>query len=319
MTAPALGMCFSRTYPPAFVIDVAERLEADGARQLWVIEDCFFTAGISLAAAALARTTRLEVGIGILPAVARNPAITAMELATLANLAPGRLIAGIGHGVQSWMGQIGARPKSPLTALDEVITSVKRLLAGEDVTVDGQVVKLDRVKLEQPPKQVPPVVAGVRGPKSLALAGRVADGVIVAEGAGPTHVRDAIRQANAPGPFRVTAFTALCLIPDRAVAYREMAPFVADLVRGGGPAISSHPHYDDLVDRHTDGGVDALATMPTEWWLEIGAIGTHDDVLAHIGALADAGAHDVALFPAPELEIGRSQLDDVAALANALG
>ena len=87
-------MCFDRSLPARFVVDVAEALEAADVDQLWVIEDCFYTAGISLAATALARTDRLTVGLGILPAVARNPAITAMELATLAQLAPGRLWPG---------------------------------------------------------------------------------------------------------------------------------------------------------------------------------------------------------------------------------
>ena len=112
-----VGMCFDRGYPPSFVIEVAEALDANGVDQLWVIEDCFYTAGISLAATALARTERLNVGFGILPVVARNPAITAMELATLAGLAPGRVLAGLGHGVQEWMGQMGARVRSPLAAL----------------------------------------------------------------------------------------------------------------------------------------------------------------------------------------------------------
>ena len=77
------GKCFDRLLPAPFVIEVAEALEAADVDQLWVIEDCFHSAGISLAATALARTARLTVGIGILPAVARNPAITPMELATL--------------------------------------------------------------------------------------------------------------------------------------------------------------------------------------------------------------------------------------------
>ena len=47
-----------------------------------------------------------------------------MDLATLANLAPGRLLAGIGHGVQDWMEQMGARTSSPVTTLDEVITEL---------------------------------------------------------------------------------------------------------------------------------------------------------------------------------------------------
>ena len=121
-------MCFDRSLPAAAVVEFAEGLEAGGVEQLWVIEDCFYTAGISLAATALARTDRLQVGLGILPAVARNAAVTAMEIATLAELAPGRLLAGIGHGVQDWMEQMGARTPSPLTTLDEVITTVRRLL-----------------------------------------------------------------------------------------------------------------------------------------------------------------------------------------------
>ena len=136
-----LGMCFPRELPAPFVRDAAQRLETDGLDQLWVIEDCFFTTAPSLAATAFAVTERLEIGIGILPAMARNAAITAMELATLAQLAPGRLVAGIGHGVQEWMEQIGVRPSSPLGALDEVVTTVKRLLAGESVTVDGRYVQ----------------------------------------------------------------------------------------------------------------------------------------------------------------------------------
>ena len=133
-----IGMCFDRTFKGPEVLHFARRLEDGGVDQLWVIEDCFFTAGVSLAAAALAATERLTVGIGILPAVARNPAITAMELATLAQLGPGRLIAGIGHGVQDWMEQIGARTPSPLTTLEEVLTAVRRLLRGDPVDIPLQ-------------------------------------------------------------------------------------------------------------------------------------------------------------------------------------
>ena len=65
--APSLGLSFDRQYPAAFVAEMAEALEARGIDQLWVIEDCFYTAGISLAATALARSRRLQVGLGILP------------------------------------------------------------------------------------------------------------------------------------------------------------------------------------------------------------------------------------------------------------
>ncbi len=318
MTAPTIGMCFDRTYPASSVFEFAERLETGGVDQLWIIEDCFYTAGISLAAAALARTQRLQVGLGILPAVARNPAITAMELATLANLAPGRVIAGIGHGVQSWMEQMGARTPSPLTTLEEVITVVRRLLRGERVSFTGREVRLTDVQLDQPPTVVPPVLAGVRGPKSLVLSGRIADGVVLAEGAGAAYVRNSRQQAKPSDEFRVSVFSSLCVEDDRRTAYRWMAPVVAGWLSSPNPAIDAHPHADELRERFAGGGGDALVDMPREWWLELGAIGAFEDALEHITLLGEAGAHDVSLFPAPALEVGRRQLDDVIALTAAM-
>lgn len=313
-----LGMCFDRAFPPVFVKEVAERLESDGVDQLWVVEDCFYTAGVSLAATALARTERLTVGLGVLPAPARNPAITAMEIATLARLAPGRVLAGVGHGVQAWMDQIGARTPSPVTTLNEVITVVRRLLHGETTTFAGRHVTMRDVTLDQHPDVVPPVLAGVRGAKSLAMAGRSADGLVLAEGAGPTYVRWAIDQAGNPDPFRVAVFTALCITDDARDAYRIMAPFVASLFESASPNVQAHPHFADIQDRWLSEGEEGLIDMPAEWWRELGAIGSFADAVAHVRAMHDAGAHDISLFPSPDLDIARHQLNDIARLVSAL-
>jgi 5,10-methylenetetrahydromethanopterin reductase len=313
-----VGLCFDRSLPAPFVVEVAEALDAAHVDQLWLIEDCFYTAAVSLAATALARTTSLSVGLGILPAVARNPAVTAMELATLANLAPGRLIAGIGHGVQDWMEQMGARTTSPLTTLDEAITIVRRLLHGDTVTFDGVEFAMREVALDAPPESVPPVLAGVRGPNSLALAGRVADGVVLAEGAGPTYVAQSIARAGHPDPFRVSVFTALAIDDDARVARRVMAPFIAGLLDGANPAPLAHPHIEEINERHDARGVDGIAEMPAEWWIEFGAIGAFDDAVRHAEELADAGADDVAFFPGPTVELAREDLAHVTRLAAAL-
>lgn len=308
-------MCFHRTFPAPFVTEVAERLEGGGADQLWLVEDCFYTAGVSLAATALAVTERLRVGLGILPAVARNPAITAMELATLAGLAPGRLLAGIGHGVQSWMAQMGARPPSPLTTLEEVLVVVRRLLAGERVTFDGRHVQLTEVQLDQPPAEPPPLLAGVRQSRSLAMAGRAANGVVLAEPASPTHVRWALDQTGRPPDFHVVAFVKLCVDADRTTAYRRIAPWLAGELDPPRPELKALPFFDDMVARHAADGVEGLVTMPPEWWTEIGAIGTLDDAAAHIQALEAAGARSISLFPEPDVEVARAQVDQVLALA----
>lgn len=312
----AIGMAFDRTFPAGFVVEVAQRLDRGGADELWIIEDCFFTGGVSLAAAALTSTERLTVGLGILPAVARNPAVTAMEIATLCALAPGRVLPGIGHGVQEWMAQIGARTSSPLTTLEEVMVAVTALLRGETVTTHGREVHLDGVKLDAPPERVPPLLAGVRGPKSLALAGRVAGGLVLAEPASPSYVRLALDQAGHPDPFHVAVFAPVCVTRDRAEAHRIMAPWLAERVADPTASITALPFYDELVALHAAKGAAGLATMPTDWWAEIGPIGTHDDAAAHLVALDGAGVHSVGLFPAPEVDIARSQIDDVLRLAD---
>lgn len=309
-------MCFDRSFPAAAVGDYARHLESSGIEQLWIIEDCFFTAGIGLAATALAVTDRLGVGIGILPAVARNPAITAMEIATLANIAPGRFHPGIGHGVQDWMAQMGARTPSPLTTLDETITVVKHLLAGDEVTFDGREVHLDRVRLDQPPDDVPRIVAGVQQRKSLALAGRVADGVILVEGAGPTYVEWALGRADrVADDFHVVTFTMLAVADDRRTAYGSVASFVAGLIAERRPAFTVLPFFDEMARRVDDGGADALLDMPADHWREIGAVGTMDDALEHVAALEMAGVSSINIFPGDRLDDAWAQCDTVAALA----
>lgn len=315
MTRAQIGMCFDRTFPASAVAGYARDLERAGVEQLWIIEDCFFTAGVSLAATALAVTDELTVGIGILPAVARNPAVTAMEIATLANIAPGRFVPGIGHGVQSWMEQMGARTPSPLTTLDETITAVRRLLAGEEVTFDGREVHLEAVRLDQPPATVPPILAGVQQEKSLALAGRVADGVILVEGVGPTYVNWALDQAGRPDGFQVATFSVLAVSDDRREAYSWVADFVAGLVRERRRALTVLPFFDEMFERVERDGDDALLDMPADHWREIGAVGTMDDAVAHVEALEAAGVGSINIFPGPELATAREQLPHVAALA----
>ena len=272
----SIGMCFDRTFPPGFVTEVAHHLDEGGADQLWIIEDCFYTAGVSLAATALATTERLNVGIGILPAVARNPAVTAMEIATLCELAPGRVLPGIGHGVQSWMEQMGARTPSPLTTLEETIVAVRRLLAGENVTMHGRHVELDEVQLDRPPAIVPPVLAGVRGPKSLQMAGRVAGGVVLAEPASPAYVAWALEQAGQPAGFHVVPKFHVAVFPvallsrdDRESGVQDHAPWLAGAAgepETPGLRCAGRSSTNCLALCCGPGCSRVLVPMPVAWW-----------------------------------------------------
>ena len=194
---PAVGVMLPREVPPADVARVARACEDAGFDEVWVVEDCFFTGGLTTATLALAATSRVTVGIGILPAVARNAAFTAMELATLAGAFPGRVHAGLGHGVASWMHQVGAAPASWLTSIRETTDAVRDLLHGRTVTTAGRYVALDDVTLEFPPATPPLVSLGVRGPRSVAVAGAHADGLVLAEPTPPAYVASARARLDA--------------------------------------------------------------------------------------------------------------------------
>lgn len=319
MTTPSIGMCFDRSFPPTEVVGFAAALETGGVDEMWFIEDCFFTTAPPLAAVALSATDRLTVGLGILPAVHRPAAVTAMEIATLAGFGPGRVVAGIGHGVQDWMAQMGVATPSPVTTLDEVIANVKRLLAGDRVSFDGRHAHLDDIALEHVPNPTPAVVAGVRGPKSLAMAGRAADGVLLDAPCSLGYVECATTQcARSPDEFEYRCFATLCVRPDRTEARREVAGFVAEMARAGHAGLRHVSFADELAALAARDDLDAIVAMPDDHWLEIGPIGTLDDAVAHVGQLGDAGIRSVAMFPAPDLAVARAQLDDVIAVARAL-
>ena len=207
-----LAGIFPPTQPPEQIGAVAAAAESAGLGQLWIWEDCFMESGIATATAMLATTSRITVGIGLLPVPLRNVALTAMEIATLSRLFPGRLIAGVGHGVLDWMGQAGARVESPMTLLREYTAALYALLHGETVTTRGRYVNLDAVALDWPPAVVPPLLVGGIKPRTVSLAGELADGVIIPGGVSPEEVRTSVGQLHGQrsagrGPADVVVFT----------------------------------------------------------------------------------------------------------------
>jgi 5,10-methylenetetrahydromethanopterin reductase len=272
-TAPQLGLAFVPTLPPERLRAVAQAADAAGLDELWVWEDCFKESGIASATAALAWTDHLGVGIGLLPVPLRNVALTAMEVAMLERMFPGRLIAGVGHGVQEWMGQVGGRVGSPLTLLREYATALRRLLAGERVSVTGRYVQLDEVALDWPPESPPPLMLGGGGPKSLALAAELGDGTLLGNTFTEMELRDTV-----------------ALIRKHAAQPRH--PVVVTQIAATGPG--------------AQGRLDAeLPRWGASAGTGIGVAGDADTIAGSIRRLADLGATSVVIEPTedePDLE-----------------
>ena len=175
---PAIGLVLGTAIPPEGVREAAAASERIGFDELWLIEDYFFTGAISAATAALGATERLPVGIGIVSAMVRHPAVLAMEIATVARMYPGRFRPGVGLGAPAWLDQMGLRPKAQLTALRDCLTAVRDLLAGEAVTRSA-FFQFNGISLTYPPTTPTPLYMGVLARKGLMLSGEIADGTIL--------------------------------------------------------------------------------------------------------------------------------------------
>ncbi|CAM4372316.1 LLM class flavin-dependent oxidoreductase [Nocardia ninae] len=261
-----LGAVFRPQNPPERLRAVAMAAETAGLEQLWLWEDCFLESGIASAAAALAWTERLGVGIGLLPVPLRNVALTAMEAATLYRLFPDRVQLGVGHGVQDWMGQVGARVESPVTLLGEYLDALRALLAGERVTTSGRYVQLDEVALDWPPLAPPRIYAGARGPRSIRLCGAHADGTLL----------DSITDADG-----VRAARALIEQGRAAAGRTDEHVIVASLLAVTGPDAAARLAA-ERTPQHAPGA---------------GVAGDASAVAAAVRALAEAGAATVIVQP----------------------
>ena len=282
----SIGAVFPARAPAEALPSFAARAEVLGYDELWVVEDCFLSGGLTLATAALAVTERLRVGIGLLPAAVRNPAIAAMEIATIGRLYPGRLTVAIGHGVESWMTQIGARPAKRVAALGEVITAIRMLLAGETVNATGSWVKLSGVALDTPPDVPPSILAGTTGPQGIALAARRADGLLLPEGCGPkfiAHAKQLTARArrDPPSPLEIVVYAWLRIGEDRA-ARATLTEAVSHWVDSG---LYGGPMREAGIDRSPD-----LGPMDREAADELAIVGTAAQCVAGIDRFGDAGA-----------------------------
>jgi 5,10-methylenetetrahydromethanopterin reductase len=287
----SIGAVFPARAPAEALPAFAARAEVLGYDELWVVEDCFLSGGLTLATAALAVTERLRVGIGLLPAAVRNPAIAAMEIATIGRLYPGRLTVAIGHGVESWMTQIGARPAKRVAALGEVITAIRMLLAGETVNATGSWIELASVALDTPPDVPPSILAGTTGPQGIALAARRADGLLLPEGCGPkfiAHARQLTARArrDPPCPLEIVVYAWLRIGEDRA-ARTALTEAVSHWVDSG---LYAGPMREAGIDRSPD-----LGPIDRQVADELAIVGTGAECVAGVERFGDAGAQRLIL------------------------
>jgi 5,10-methylenetetrahydromethanopterin reductase len=300
-----LGVALSGHGVPARTVEWARAAERAGLGSLWVIEDYFQPGAYALGAAAAAATERITIGLGVVNPYTRHPALIAMETAALAGIAPGRVVLGLGSSNRKWIEAQMAIPfKTPLRGLREGTAIVRRLLNGERVTFTGEVFSVHETELETPPPAPVPILLGVKGPRALALAAEVADGVHGSILTSPAHVgRVRASTSSARADFSVIAYVPVAVADDRAQARGWMRPMVARylgalhgqsiLADAGLGAAQTQPFRDALAAGHV-----AAELVADEVLDAVAIAGTPAECRAALGRWAAAGLDGlVAVVP----------------------
>ena len=163
-------------------VELVQYAEQQGFESVWVCETRLVRDAITPLAAFAAKTQRIKLATGVVNNWTRTSGLMAMTLATLHELSGGRVMLGIGAYWEPLASNQGIRRRKTLSAMREYVTVVRQLLNMETVTYEGEVVKVNDLRLDlgdgipRTPKEVP-IYIGATGPKMMELAGEIADGV----------------------------------------------------------------------------------------------------------------------------------------------
>jgi len=164
-------------------LDYVKYAEEKGFEAVWQAESRLVRDAIVPMAAYAAVTNKIKVGSGVINNWTRNIGLLASTFLTLDDLAPDRIICGIGAWWDPLAKNVGIIRSKPLTAMKETVIILKRLLAMERVTFHGDFIHVDGIELDivhgrKEPRNVP-VYVGATGSKMLKLTGEICDGVVL--------------------------------------------------------------------------------------------------------------------------------------------
>lgn len=302
-------------------VRLARRAETLNYSSIWVCETRLARDAISVLGAMAATTERIKLGPGVVNTWNRNPALMAMTFATLNNLAPGRMMLGLGAYWDPLAAKQGITRRKPLTQMREYIDVTRRLLALEEgVSLDGEVVQVEDLTLDLghgDPREAQdvPIYIGATGPKMMELTGEIADGVIINGLLSPGYVSASLdrirvgaeRAGRDPSEVHTPAFVNVALDEDgekaRLAARRLFAMYL-----GQQPHIAQASGLpDDFIEevKRTVGGWPpkpggleaALDLVDDELALNHIAAGTADECRQQLERWKATGVDEIVVVP----------------------
>jgi probable F420-dependent oxidoreductase len=321
---------FFHVLPLAEYLALAREVEARGYDTIWVGEAGGGDAVTAMTLLASA-TTRVRIASGVIPFQTRTPVLLGQTAASLAHLAPGRIALGLGVSSAIIVGQWHGLPFTrPLAQLREAVAIIRAALQGERVTFEGEFYRVRNFRLMTPPPTAPVrIYLAALGPKALALAGEIADGVLLNWIAPETvpasiaHVRTgAARAGRSLEGFEIAAYVRTCVTeapgPVREALARDITGYAivdayADFFRESGFASEIDALQGAWKAGDRAGAVGHISPRVLD---ALGVVGSADFCRERIRRFAAAGVTMPVVVPfARDATPGPSMLRTVRALA----
>lgn len=296
---------------PERFIELATLIEALEYDRLWLTDSSLVARYVYVYLTLAAIHTHLHLGTAVTNPLTRHPGLSANAIATIAELSGGRMALGIGAGDRPLL-EFGLYP-APRRLVRDMVEAVRSLLRGDTVTQQSSGFQLEGARLHAAPPASVPIYISASGPKTLQLAGEIADGVIVLAGLFPAGVRFALehialgaeRSGRTLDDLDVVFFAYGSLALDRDTALEETRSIAAWFAQ-------TAPRYCELLGMAPDEiqriqtfyagsefhqAHEAAALVPDEAVRALGLSGTVDDCRAKLDMLQREGVRHVSVFP----------------------
>lgn len=308
--SPRFGVALQGVDPPAEFLSLVRDIEDWGFDQLWLTDSSLHARYVyAYLALAANQTRRISIGTSVTNPLTRHPAISAMAIATIDEISGGRAILGIGAGDRP-LNALGLEPAS-ITTLRDSVHIARRLFRGEEVTFSSDGIRLNAAQFHVSSRENIRIFVGASGPKTLQLAGEIADGVIVLAGLFPEgieyalgHIRKGSARAERPEP-EVAGFMYGSLRNDPQIAIEEARPIAAWFCQTA-PRYCRLAGMPDEICESVRGSyrggefqeaLHAAQRIPDHMVKKVALAGTPEEGRRKVQMLLDAGIRSIVLFP----------------------
>ncbi|MDN2567127.1 LLM class flavin-dependent oxidoreductase [Aquibium sp. A9E412] len=299
----------------AEVIEMVQRAEQAGMPMVWVPDETFMRDPYVLLGAIAATTSRIRLGVGIANPYTRHPIQIARAVATVADLAAGRVVLGIGAGLKPTRKAMGAPDGDFTETTRDAILAMKAVLAGERHTVANDVFRFDDAHMEFRPKNPVDIYVATTHPRAFRMAGEVADGVIVGNVGRPeglAAVTGWIREAaagagRAPDAVKIVAWNFALCGDDKALLYDTIRLITARTIANSHSKVTGMLGIDkaqvDTIRAVMRGGTAAVDRdlIPDDYIDRLAVVGSVEECRARIESLGAAGADIFGMRPSLEV------------------